>query len=200
VPSAVIFDLAVGRADIRPGHEEGYKACEDASTVRVATGAVGAGTGAMVGKTSGIEYSMPGGIGSCCITLENGVKVAAIAVVNALGDIYDPSNGHIVAGARKSGAFVPAIDTVMRISQAFGNTTIGIVATDAQLTREEATKLAGMAHDGLAMAIRPAHTTLDGDTFFGVATGEKGRNELLPILVAASQATIGAVLCAVDAV
>lgn len=200
VPSAVIFDLAVGRADIRPGREEGYKACEDASSARVATGAVGAGTGAMVGKASGIEYSMPGGLGSCCVTLESGVRVAALAAVNALGDIYDPATGDIVAGAKKDRAFVSSIDTVMRTSQTFGNSTIGIVATDAQLTREEATKLAGMAHDGLALSIRPVHTTFDGDTFFGVATGEKGRHELLPILVAATKATIGAVLCAVGAV
>jgi L-aminopeptidase/D-esterase-like protein len=200
VPSAVIFDLAVGRSDIRPGYTEGYKACEDASAARVVTGAVGAGTGATVGKGCGIEYSMPGGVGSCCITLESGVKVAAIAVANAFGDIYDPSNGNIVAGAKKDGVFTPAVDAMMHIRPVFGNTTIGIVATDAQLTREEAAKLAGMAHDGLAMAIRPAHTTFDGDTFFGVATGEKGRQELLPILIAATEATIGAVLCAVGMV
>jgi L-aminopeptidase/D-esterase-like protein len=197
VPAAVIFDLAVGDPAVRPGKREGYHACMAASA-DLETGRVGAGTGATVGKAYGVQYAMRAGLGTACVELENGVKVAALAVVNAFGDVYDPATGEIVAGAQKDGKFLdamnaPALNGLMNL----GNTTIGVVATNATLTREEANKLASMAHDGLAMTVRPVHTSLDGDTFFALSTCEKGAYPLLPLLVAAVKAVNGAILDAV---
>ena len=207
VPAAVIFDLGVGDPKVRPGKAEGYAACKDAKD-STPSGSIGAGTGATVAKAFGSRYAVNSGLGTACIELENGVKVGAIAVVNALGDIYDPETGELVAAANMDGKLTPCIDQyavnavaracgVGALGQAaFGNTTIGVVATNARLTREEANKLASMAHDGLAMTIRPVHTSLDGDTFFAMSTGER-ECELLPVLVAGVRAVSAAILDAV---
>jgi L-aminopeptidase/D-esterase-like protein len=163
----------------------------------VASGSVGAGTGATVGKVLGIENSMKSGIGNALIELGGGVKVGAIAVVNALGDVYDPSTGEIIAGAVKDSAFYPCMDIGVPSKAGFGNTTVGVVATNAALTREEANKLASVAHDALAMTVRPVHTAFDGDTFFAVSTMEKPEVPMLLLLTATVKAVCSSILDAV---
>ena len=195
VPGAVIFDLAVGDPKTRPGKAEGYAACLNAAD-STPVGPVGAGTGAAVSKAFGMEHAVNSGVGTACVELEGGVKVGAIAVVNALGDIYDPATGELVAAAKIGGKMTPCMESPALGQASFGNTTIGVVATNAKLTREEANKLAAMAHDGLAMAIRPVHTSLDGDTFFAMSTGEM-EYPLLPVLIAGVRAVSMAVLDAV---
>ncbi|MBQ9833361.1 MAG: P1 family peptidase [Clostridia bacterium] len=197
VPSAVIYDLGVGSASVRPNKENGLFACENASSDIVAKGAVGAATGATLGKGFGQEFAYKSGIGSACIELKGGVKVAALIIVNALGDVYDPDNGKLLAAAKINGNFMPCFDPQLMEKAAFGNTTIGVVATNAELNREEANKLASMAHDGLAMTIKPVHTMLDGDTVFGASTCEIKGYPLMPLLVAAVKATSMAVIDAV---
>ena len=196
VPAAVIFDLDVGDFRVRPGKAEGYSACKNAGSGPVETGNVGAGTGATVAKAFGSAYAQPGGFGTCCIEMEGGVKVAAAVVVNALGDIYNPETGAIVRAAKINGRMIPCMSGAGLGGARLGNTTIGVLATNAKLTREEANKLASMAHDGLALSIRPVHTPFDGDTFFGISTGEK-ESPLLSVLVAGVKAVCGAVLNAV---
>ncbi|HEY5903909.1 MAG TPA: P1 family peptidase [Anaerolineales bacterium] len=186
VPAAVVFDLGLGRADVRPDAAMGYAACRAASTASVVQGNLGAGTGASVGKILGLERAMKSGVGSASITLGSGIVVGALAAVNALGDVVDPSTGAIVAGARAQGTAKPGesgyfADTleVMRTStdqapRSFGvaqNTTLAVVAVNAALNKAQAAKVAQMAQDGLARAVRPAHTMFDGDTVFALATG-----------------------------
>ncbi len=197
VPGAVIFDLGVGDPQVRPGKAEGYLACKAATDQPVEQGRVGAGTGATVAKAFGQGYARNGGVGSCCLHLEGGIQVAALMVVNALGDIYDPATGALKAAACIDGRLTPCLESPALGLAAFGNTTIGVVATNARLTREEANKLASMGHDGLAMAIRPVHTSMDGDTLFGLSTGT-AEGPFLPILAAAAQAAAKAVLAAVE--
>ncbi len=178
VPGAVIFDLGVGNPKVRPDREMGYNACVNATSAPVQMGQVGAGTGATVGKGPGLQPSN-GGIGSACRVLESGLMVGAIVVVNAVGNIVDPTTGEISTGARhpETGEFV---DIVERLSErAAGdlfqgpstNTTIGVVGTNAGLSPTEVTKVAQIAHDGLARTIRPVHTMFDGDTIFALSIG-----------------------------
>lgn len=176
VPAAVIFDLAFGASHVRPGEREGMLAAECASAEEHAQGCVGAGTGATVGKCFGAQCAQRSGLGSATVELQDGVKVSAIVVVNALGDIYDDS-GKIIRGAQKDGVF---LNTAEQLLQGRGiealpgaNTTIGCVVTNAALTKEQANRVATVAHNGYALAIRPVHTMLDGDTIFTLATGEK---------------------------
>ena len=165
VPAAAIFDLAFGSANIRPDASAGYRACEQASSAPVAQGTIGAGTGATVGKMAGPDFMMKGGLGSASTQLSDGTLVGAIVVVNALGDVVDPQTQTVIAGARSpSGSGFLA-------GNPFGNTTIAVVATNAALTKEQANKVAQMAHDGMAQAIHPAHTMFDGDTVFALALG-----------------------------
>ena len=185
VPSAVVFDLGVGDANIRPDAELGYQACINATTSVVALGQVGAGTGATVGKLPGC-IAARGGIGSAYRQLPNGLIVGAIVVVNAVGNIVSPATGEIIAGARdtETGAFVDIIermsdaDARTSIEVAGGtagtNTTIGVVVTNTALSPSEITKVAEIAHDGLARAIRPAHTMYDGDTLFALSVSGLG--------------------------
>lgn len=181
VPAAVLFDLAVGSPDVRPGPAMGYQACLSASSDSgiVAEGNVGAGTGATVGKILGMKLAMKSGIGTASLKIGKGVIVGAIVAVNAFGDVIDPEKGEIIAGARKLRKFA---DTrkVMRsfvgravLNFASSNTVIGVVATNAKLNKAQATKVAQMAHNGLARTIRPATTMLDGDTVFALSHGEK---------------------------
>ena len=197
VPAAVIFDLTEDNLNAKPGKAEGYAACSAASEQPVVQGRVGAGTGATVSKAFGPMFARNGGLGSVCLHLDGGVKVAALMVVNALGDIYDPATGALCAAAVLEGRPTPCLESPALRGAAFGNTTIGVVATNARLTREEANKMASMGHDGLAMAIRPVHTSMDGDTIFGLSTGEV-EAPFLPILAAAAQAAAQAVLKAVE--
>jgi L-aminopeptidase/D-esterase-like protein len=180
VSAAVLFDLGVGRADVRPGAAAGYAACEAASTAAVPRGSVGAGTGATVGKVLGPERATKGGVGSAAARLGGGAVVAALVAVNAGGDVIDPGSGDVVAGARgDDGRFVRAARLLHEHDGALRapgeHTTLAVVATDAVLTKVEATKMAQMAHDGLARAIDPVHTMYDGDTVFALATGSSGR-------------------------
>ena len=179
VPAAILFDLPVGgNPKIRPTADCGYRAAAAASGAPVPEGTIGAGAGATVGKTGGPGRSMKAGIGSYSITLPNGLSVGAIVAVNAVGDIIDPDTGKIVAGVRNpDGSFADA-RTLLRTGQTGPrprpgeNTTIGLVATNARLTKVQAQRMALMADDGLARAIYPAHTVGDGDTVFALATGQ----------------------------
>ncbi|RYY96151.1 MAG: peptidase S58 family protein, partial [Comamonadaceae bacterium] len=177
MPAAVLFDLPVGDARIRPDAAAGYAACEAASSAPPAEGNVGAGSGALVGKLFGVERAMKGGIGSASITV-GGVTVAALIACNALGDVIDPDTAQVVAGARTPDGRA-LLDTrralmrgdIPRPLLAGTNTTIGVVGTDAVLTKVQAGRLAMVAHDGLARSINPVHTMSDGDTLFALATG-----------------------------
>ena len=171
VPAAVIFDLGVGDSRVRPDRQMGYDACLNASDEPVLIGTVGAGTGATVGKCPGVEAS-PGGVGSACRELADGLIVGAIVVVNSIGNVVHPKTGEIVAGARENGKFVDITERLLGAELFAGtNTTIGVIATNASLSPAEVTKVAEMGHDGLARAIRPAHTMFDGDTLFALSIG-----------------------------
>lgn len=175
VPSAVLFDLEYGDAFLRPNPEMGMQACENASDSVLKEGDYGAGCGATVGKLRGIAHCTNSGIGSWSEETKNGIRVAALITVNAFGDVYE--NGKIIAGAKDDdGHFISTEDGIIQMASqlSFGgkNTTIGVIATNVKLTKAQATKVAGMAHDGLARCIRPIHTTMDGDTLFCLSTEE----------------------------
>jgi L-aminopeptidase/D-esterase-like protein len=188
VPGAVLFDLMVGDASIRPDAAAGYRACELASTRAPAEGNVGAGTGAAVGKVFGIERAMKGGIGTASVTVE-GITVGALIACNALGDVVDPETMQVIAGARtRNGKSL--VDTRRALLRgeppkpllAGTNTTIGVIATDAVITKVQATRLATMGHDGLARSINPVHTMSDGDTLFMLGTGRAGKSPGMMVL------------------
>ena len=189
VPAAILYDLNVGDGKIRPNADAGYKACTSAKTGRVEEGSVGAGAGATVGKIGGGK-PMKGGIGSSSIKLSNGLVVGAIVAVNCVGDVIDPKTGKIVAGARTADGkgFLNIIQSLRSgrtgTSPLGQNTTIGVVATNARFDKTQMTKIAEMAHDGLARAINPTHTPSDGDTLFAMSTGTSS--------VIANLTTIGA--------
>lgn len=208
VPAAVLFDLWHGDARIRPTADDGYAACENAQAVQqaqqVQSGPLGAGAGATVGKLFGPEHSMAGGIGWASLAV-HGVTVAALVAVNAVGDVVDGS-GALIAGARQAdGHFIDSAAALAR-----GElprhllpgtaTTIGVIVTDAALSKAQCNKLASMAHDGLARSIRPIHTPFDGDTLFALATGRAGTGpgtDLLVLGTLAAQVTAQAVVNAV---
>jgi L-aminopeptidase/D-esterase-like protein len=189
VPAAILFDLNLGRGDVRPDAEMGYRAAAAASVDVPAEGNAGAGTGASVGKIFGLKSAMKSGIGTASMQV-GGLIVGAIVAVNSFGDVVDPKTGQIIAGARSinlgplklgdEGYFGNTFEimktfigrTVLGFA-ARSNTVIGVVATNAKLTKPEVTKVTQMAQDGLARTIRPAHTMLDGDAIFALATGEK---------------------------
>ncbi|MDR1990466.1 MAG: P1 family peptidase [Acidobacteriaceae bacterium] len=180
VSAASLFDLNVGgNANIRPTADCGYNAAAAASTQPVAEGNVGAGAGATVGKLGGFDHAMKGGLGTSAIRMPNGLIVAALVAVNAVGDIIDPATGKVVAGTRgDSGTTLADARTLLlrgalRPATPGTNTTLGIIATNATLTKTEATRVAEMAHDGYARAIVPSHTMNDGDAIFAIATGER---------------------------
>lgn len=177
VPAAVLFDLGIGRADVRPNAAMGYAACQAAGGPEAQrTGSVGAGTGATVGKLLGPDVQMKGGLGSAVIQVTPGLLVGALIAVNCFGNVVDPDSGQVLAGARRpGGGLVGAVDALYQMSEQFdqpGSTVIGVIATNGQLSKEAANKVAQMAQDGLARAIRPAHTMFDGDTLFAAATGQ----------------------------
>ncbi len=179
VPAAILFDLALGDWRIRPDAKAGYEAARVASEGPVAEGCVGAGAGATVGKLLGLARAMKGGLGTAAAHLPGGAVVAALVAVNAVGDVIDPQTGRPVAGVRTEdgkslrGAMDALLDGEGPARSGPGeNTTLGVVATNVTLTKAEATKVAQMAHDGLARAIRPVHTPWDGDTVFALSTRE----------------------------
>lgn len=182
VPAAVLFDLALGRAERRPDAEMGYQACMAAvaGPAHLEQGNVGAGAGASAGKLLGPKQATKTGVGSVSIRGGRGLVVAAIVAANPFGDVLDPDTGRILAGTRRPlvGGWLNTAQAVTgEIGQrvlAFGqNTTIGLVATNAELTKTQATKIAQMAHDGYARAISPVHTMFDGDTIFALSVGER---------------------------
>ena len=202
VPAAVIYDLGYGASDVRPNAGMGYAACVNAGK-NVQQGSIGAGIGATVGKILGMQNCQKGGIGTAGITLSDGVVVGAMVCVNAFGDIVK-KDGTIIAGALKNGSHINTAEYLMTNnvdtrSLLNANTTIGIVATDASLDRDGATKMAQASHDGLARAISPVHTELDGDTLFGLSYGHKTGN-LSAICVAGAEVVRRAVINAVLAI
>lgn len=181
VPAAVLFDLPLGDASIRPDAAAGYAACEAASRAAPAEGNVGAGAGAAVGKIFGFDRAMKGGIGTASVTVD-GVTVGAIVACNALGDVIDPDTGRVLAGARTADgrALLDSRRALLRGEApkpmlAAANTTIGVIATDAVLTKVQACRLATQGHDGLARTINPVHTLSDGDALFTLGTGASGK-------------------------
>ena len=208
VPAAVLFDLPVVRPGddpkARPGAEAGYAACQAATKASPEAGNVGAGAGACVGKLFGLDRCMKGGIGNASVRVGPWV-VGALVACNAVGDVIDPATGQVLAGARTADGH-KLLDTQRALLAGERgsrplpgtNTTIGVVATNATLTKAQAKRLAMSAHDGLARSIRPAHTTLDGDTLFALATGtEAGAVDLMLLTVMAAEATA---LATVDAI
>jgi len=214
VPAAILFDLRIGDGRIRPNADCGYAAARAATTGAVAEGNVGAGAGATVGKSAGALRAMKGGIGSAMIRLQDGVIVSAIVAVNAVGDVVDPATGRVVAGMRsEDGQSLVDVRTVLRSRPAIRrpvapgrdddvmeNTTIGVVATNATLTKTQANRMATIAHNGLARTIVPVHTSSDGDAIFALATGTiAGAPDVDLIAWAASEAMAEAVVRAVRA-
>jgi L-aminopeptidase/D-esterase-like protein len=214
VPAAILYDLALGRADVRPDAAMGARAVAAATSNRPQEGNVGAGTGASVGKMFGKSLAMKSGLGTASVDIGGGAIVGAIVAVNAFGDVIDPTSGEIVAGLRSGklgplriGKKEPFADTLATMKSPIGrgvmslagraNTIIGVVATNVKLTKAQATKVAQMAHDGFARTIRPAHTMLDGDVIFALSTGTK-KADLSTLGAFAAEAMAQAVLRAVN--
>ena len=215
VPAAILFDLGVGDASIRPGADCGYKAAEAASSAPVVEGNVGAGAGATIGKLAGRGRAMKGGLGSEDLRFEDGLVVAALAAVNAVGSVIDPANGSVVAGVRSEdgsrilhptstlldGGLDGRLDDASDGPSPVESTTLVVVATNARLTKAQATKIAQMAHDGLARTIVPVHSPFDGDIVFVLGTGswspESETVDVLRLGSLAAEATAQAVLRAV---
>ena len=204
VPAAVLFDLTLGDPTIRPDAQAGYAACLNASVQAPAQGNVGAGSGATVGKLFGMQRAMKGGIGTASVRV-GGVTVGALVACNALGDVIDPDTGALIAGARNDNghslcdtrrsllAGVPPLPIL-----AGTNTTIGVIATDAKLSKTQAQRLAQIGHDGLARSINPVHTLSDGDTLFALSTGLASTSPGMTVLcVMAAEAVAMATLAAV---
>ncbi len=215
VPAAILFDLGIGDPAVRPDADMGYQACLAASDQSPREGNVGAGAGATVGKILGMAGAMKSGIGTASRDLGGSAIVAALVAVNALGDVIDPGTGKIVAGARPAnlgplevggpGPFANTLEVMRgmagKMALGFasrGNTVIGVVATNARLSKEETNKVAQMAHDGLARTVRPAHTMLDGDTLFALSTG-KANVDVNIVGAYAAEAVSEAILRAVRA-
>jgi L-aminopeptidase/D-esterase-like protein len=190
VPAAILYDLGIGQADVRPDSTMGYQAAAQTSSAPPAEGNVGAGTGASVGKMFGANLSIKSGEGTASMDIGGGVVVGALVAVNAWGDVVDPDSNEIIAGlrsgkvgTRRVGGKEYFADTLSMMKKPAGrslmklairaNTVIGVVATNAKLTKAQATKVAQMAHDGLARTIRPAHTMQDGDMIFALSTGNR---------------------------
>jgi L-aminopeptidase/D-esterase-like protein len=190
VPAAILYDLDLGKSSRHPDPEMGYAAASSANSGPVAEGNIGAGMGASVGKIFGIGRAMKAGLGTASLEVGGGVRVGAIVAVNAFGDVLDPVTGQILAGARPTslgplrlggeGRFADTLKVMQTLAgrtilslATGGNTVIAVVATNARFDKAQATKMAQMAQDGLARTIRPAHTMLDGDTVFALATGQK---------------------------
>ncbi|WP_017472141.1 P1 family peptidase [Amphibacillus jilinensis] len=179
VPGAVLFDLMIGNPSVRPDAELGYQACLNAGTAKGLVGNVGAGLGATVGKCCGPDYAMKGGIGYYAVEL-SGVKIAALIAVNSFGDIINPTTGKVLAGAYDRGQHM-FLDSEQQLCNQMtqstnrfsGNTTIGVVMTNAKATKAQMNKIASVAHDGLARTMRPSHSFVDGDTLFTLSSNEE---------------------------
>jgi len=196
VPAAILFDLGIGDSRIRPDPLMGYRACEAATDGVIEEGSVGAGTGATVGKLFGIRHAMKGGVGTASLELPGGLRVGALVVVNAFGDVRDPGSGIILAGARDP-ATGKVADTVLQMKQGrlrrsfrSESTTLAVIATNARLKKSEVIRVARMGHAGLARTIAPVHTAFDGDVVFALATGQvEGDGNLVGVMGADVVAT-----------
>ena len=211
VPAAILFDLGVqGPGAVRPGADCGYRAAAAAGSHPVRRGNAGAGAGATVGKSRGAARAMKGGLGSASLRFPDGLVVAALIAVNAVGDVVDPANGTVVAGVRNDDGTLadtrrllleslmgPASGALEEGPISGANTTIGVVAVNAPLTKAQAGKVAEMAHDGLARTIYPVHTPSDGDTLFALSTGDGPEARVGRIGALAAEAVARAVLDAV---
>jgi L-aminopeptidase/D-esterase-like protein len=203
VPAACLYDFSIGRSDVRPDSAAGYAACQAASE-SPEVGSIGAGAGATVAKALGIEHALKGGIGTAAERTGSGITVGALVAVNSWGEIVDPDTGAVVAGPRseKRGSFVPTLE-VLRENPPLSpfskeNSTIGVVATDAVLTKEQANRFAVIAQTGLARTIRPVHTPVDGDIIFSLATcRNEAPTDVLQLGALAARAVERAVLSAV---
>ena len=178
VPSAVIYDLAIGDPTVRPDEEMGYQACLNATGREFREGRIGVGCGATVGKIRGMSYVSAGGVGSCSHLFSNGVVIGVLTVVNALGEVINPENGGILAGAKTNDGmdYVETLKLMEQMSDPnfpSSNTTLSVVATNAEFDKEDCIKIAQMAQNGLARTIRPAHTLYDGDIVFAMSVGSK---------------------------
>jgi L-aminopeptidase/D-esterase-like protein len=205
VPAAILYDLGIGKAGVRPTREMGEAAAAAATDEAVREGALGAGTGATVGKLFGLSRAMKSGIGSATVSLEGkyaGIRVAALAAVNAFGDVRDPETGKLLAGARRSRESLDLVDTAVEMkrgARARGrreNTTLVVAATNARLTKVQATKLAQLAGAGMARAINPVWTTGDGDVIIALSLGEASA-DVNTLGVAAAEAVAEAIVRAV---
>ncbi|MFC1980828.1 P1 family peptidase [Chloroflexota bacterium] len=204
VPAAVLYDLDIGSARVRPGPEEGYLACLNASNSEMAEGCIGAGTGATVGKLLGTKQATKSGLGMASKKIADNVIVIAIVAVNAVGDVIDPKTGNILAGTRQSDGktFANSVEVLRKQGLSWhnelpANTTIGVVATNAYLNKEKTNKVAQMAQDGIARTIDPCHTMYDGDTIFALSLGQEKCDVNIIGVVAAhliSEAIIRAVM------
>jgi L-aminopeptidase/D-esterase-like protein len=202
VPAAILFDLGIGKSNVHPGLAMGEAAAAAASTEAVKEGCVGAGTGATVGKIFGMKQAMKSGIGCFTVTLPGGVLVSSLVAVNALGDVRDPDSGKIIAGARKapdSREFAGTVERMLR-GELGGtqrsHTTLGVVATNARLTKVQANKLAQFASLGMARTIYPVNTMADGDTAFALSIGDRAA-DIDMLGVAAAEALARAIVRAV---
>ena len=201
VGGAILYDLAIGSPAVRPSAEMGEAAAEAAGGATVEEGSVGAGTGATVGKLFGVAQAMKGGVGSATVEIAGGALVAALAVVNAFGDVLDAATGRPLAGARvapDSSELADMAACLKRgvVRERFGaesNTTLVVVATNARLNRMQASKLAAMAQVGCARVLSPAHTLFDGDLVFSLSLGE-AQADLNALGVAAAEATAAAIV------
>ena len=211
VPAAVIYDLGLGDAAVRPTAEDGYAAAQSATAGPVTEGCIGAGCGATAGKALGMDRAVKSGLGSWAATAADGTRVAALAVVNAFGEVTDPATGRVLAGHRHhtGSGFAPTVEAMQGPATSphathLENTTLVVVATDATLTKEHANALANMADDGIARCVRPAHTQMDGDAVFALATGRRQTSLSLSALGAlaadcVAQAIVRAILQATAA-
>lgn len=202
VPAAILFDLGIGSSTVRPGPKEGYAACLAAAPGEVAEGSVGAGTGATIGKILGIERATKGGLGTASVRVGESMVVGALVAVNAFGDVVDPDSGRILAGPRRAdGKGFLSTAEVFKSGFAYQaplpqSTTLAVVATNARLSKAQLTKVAQMAHDGMARAIVPCHTTYDGDVCFALSLGNES-GDVSAIGVAAAEAVSRAIIKAI---
>lgn len=205
IAGAIIFDLGLNPSGRYPDAALGYEACSKASSEPVIEGCTGAGLGATVGKLYGLDRAMKAGLGSAFVRARSGVEVGALIVVNAFGDIVDPACGRLLAGCRKSSVSKELIDSEQELQglttllgfQDGQHTVVGVVATNVKFNKTQLTKVAQMAHDGLARTVYPAHTLYDGDTLFALSCGDLEAVEVTVVGALAAQVTAQAVLRAV---
>ncbi len=204
VPAAVIYDLAVGAPQIRPDEKMGYMASKNATSDNNASGLIGVGCGATVGKFAGMEYAMQGGVGTCAEIIDDKIYVGVLTVVNSLGNIIEPESGNTIAGAKNpQGDFLEPIKFFRQPQKTtfshLTNTTLAVVATNARLSKSELTALAQLATAGITRATLPAHTPFDGDVIFALSTCQETETDLIRIGAIAENLVAMSIIKAVKA-